>query len=120
MRSNIADHPAWSTALSGAKGVRREAPSKENRYRTEDFCRLGLVLSDSIAIVSACVLAYWVRFDVLGRLLPPESFFAPSGGRSSFSYWASILSGGTLLVMILFLNGAYQNRALLRFATHFS
>jgi FlaA1/EpsC-like NDP-sugar epimerase len=60
-----------------------------------------------------------VRFDVLGQVLPPESFFAPSGARSSFSYWASILAGGALLVMILFLNGAYENRTLLRFRRFF-
>jgi exopolysaccharide biosynthesis polyprenyl glycosylphosphotransferase len=119
MPSNIADHPAWSTTPSGARDVWRGAPSRENRYRAEDFCRLGLVLSDSIAIVSACALAYHVRFDVLRQLLPPESFFAPSGARSSFSYWASILSGGALLVMILFLNGAYENRTLLRFRRFF-
>jgi exopolysaccharide biosynthesis polyprenyl glycosylphosphotransferase len=119
MPSNIADHPDWSTAVSGRKQVRREAASRQSRYRAEDLCRLGLVLSDSIAIVSACVLAYYVRFEVLDRLLPPESFLAPSGARTSFSYWASILSGGALLVMILFLNGAYENETLLRFRRFF-
>jgi exopolysaccharide biosynthesis polyprenyl glycosylphosphotransferase len=119
MPSKMADHPACSTVLGGAKEVQREARSRETRYRAEDFCRLALVLSDSIAIVSACALAYYVRFDVLGQLLPPESFFAPSGTRSSFSYWASILSGGALLVMILFLQGAYENRTLLRFRCFF-
>ncbi len=92
---------------------------KEMRYRAEDFCRLGLVFSDLITIFSALVLAYYVRFDVLARLLPPESFFAPSGGNGIENYAASILLGATLLLFILFLNGAYENRTLLRFRRFF-
>jgi exopolysaccharide biosynthesis polyprenyl glycosylphosphotransferase len=116
--TTIASDPARSCTIN-AEEAWHEVVSREKRYRAEELCRLGLVVSDSIVIIGACLLAYYVRFDLLGRLLPPESFLAPSGQRSSLSYWASILSGAALLVMILFLNGAYQNRALLRFRHSF-
>ena len=98
---------------------RRTALPKQERYRAEDFCRLSFLFSDLIVIFGALVLAYYARFDVLGRVLPPESFFAPVGGRGIADYSASILFGGILLPFILFLNGAYENRTLLRFRRSF-
>ena len=89
------------------------------RYRAEDFCRLGFVLSDLMAIFSALILAYYVRFDGLGRLLPPESFFAPSGANGIENYAGSILLGAPLLLFVLLLKGAYENRTLLRFRRFF-
>jgi FlaA1/EpsC-like NDP-sugar epimerase len=89
------------------------------RYRAEDLCRLGFLFTDLVAIFSALVLAYYVRFDFLGRVLPPEALFAPTGGGGLASYIASIVFGGVLLLLILFLNGAYENRTLLRFRRSF-
>jgi exopolysaccharide biosynthesis polyprenyl glycosylphosphotransferase len=85
------------------------------RYRAEDFCRLSFFFADSIAIFGGLVLSYYIRFDVLARALPPESFLAPVGGRGIDSYAPSILVGGVLLHFILFVNEAYDNKALLRF-----
>ena len=92
---------------------------KQDRYRAEDFCRLGFLFSDLITIVSALVAAYYARFDVLAWLLPPESFFAPSGEIQIKDYAGSILLGAALLIVILFLNGAYENWTLLRFRRFF-
>ena len=92
---------------------------KEMRNRAEAFCRLTFLLSDFVAIFSALVIAYYARFDVLAWLLPAESFFAPSGGIQIENYATSIVLGSTLLVFILFLNGAYDNRTLLRFRCFF-
>jgi exopolysaccharide biosynthesis polyprenyl glycosylphosphotransferase len=96
-----------------------DARLKEMRYRAEDLCRLGFLLSDLVTIFGALVLAYYLRFDLLERVLPPESFFAPTGGRGLGSYMASIVFGGVLLLLIFFLNGAYENRTLLRFRRSF-
>jgi exopolysaccharide biosynthesis polyprenyl glycosylphosphotransferase len=92
---------------------------KETRYRAQDLSRLGFVFSDLVAIFGALVVAYYVRFDFLGRVLPPESFFTPIGRLGLSSYMASIVFGCVLLLMILFLNGAYENRTLLRFRRSF-
>ena len=56
--------------------------TKEMRYRAEDLCRLAFLFSDSFAIFGALVAAYYIRFDLLRRLLPPDFILAPSGGRS--------------------------------------
>jgi exopolysaccharide biosynthesis polyprenyl glycosylphosphotransferase len=105
--------------VAGVNQVDCEILPKETRYRTEDLCRLGFVVSDLVAIFSALVLGYYMRFDFLRRVLPPESFFAPIGGRGLASYTASIVFGSVLLLLILFVNGAYENRTLLRFRRSF-
>ena len=57
-----------------------DAITKEMRYRAEDLCRLAFLFSDSFAILGALVAAYYIRFDLLGRILPPDFILAPSGG----------------------------------------
>jgi len=99
--------------------VEDDAALKEMRYRAEDLCRLGFVLSDVVAIFGALILGYYARFDLLERVLPPKSFFAPASGLHLASYVTSIVFGGVLLLLILFLNGAYENRTLLRFRRSF-
>jgi exopolysaccharide biosynthesis polyprenyl glycosylphosphotransferase len=119
MPSTFADLPPPVAAFGSPEEVTRAMLAKEMRYRAEDICRLGLVVSDSVAIFSALVTAYYTRFTVLGRVLPPESFFAPSGMNGLANYGPSILFGAVLLFLILFLNGAYQSRTLLRFRRSF-
>ena len=96
---------ATSSGSERAKRLPREV-----RYRAEDFCRLGFVFSDLVAIFGALILAYYARFDGLAWLLPPKSLLAPSGVSGIEDYAASILLGATLLLFILFLDGAYENR----------
>jgi exopolysaccharide biosynthesis polyprenyl glycosylphosphotransferase len=105
--------------VAGINQVDSEILPKETRYRTEDLCRLGFVVSDLVAILSALVLGYYMRFDFLRRVLPPDSFFAPIGGSGLASYMGSIILGGVLLLFILFLKGAYENGTLLRFRRSF-
>ena len=105
---------ATSSGSERAKRLPREV-----RYRAENFCRLGFVFSDLVAIFGALILAYYARFDGLAWLLPPESLLAPSGVSGIEDYAASILLGATLLLFILFLDGAYENRTLLRFRRFF-
>ena len=107
------------SALENLQGLAHCELTKEMRYRAEDICRLGFVFADLITIFGALVLAYYARFDLLSRLLPPESFFAPSGVSGIENYAASILFGAALLLFILFLNGAYDNGTLLRFRRFF-
>ena len=104
-------------ALRDSEGAR--VLPKQDRYYAEDFCRLGFLFSDLLTIVSALVAAYYARFDVLAWLLPPESFFAPSGEIQIKDYAGSIFLGAALLIVILFLNGAYENWTLLRFRRFF-
>jgi exopolysaccharide biosynthesis polyprenyl glycosylphosphotransferase len=99
--------------------VARAAVSKETRYRAEDICRLALLTSDAIAVFGALVLAFYIRFNFLGRTLPPEFFLAPSGEPGLANYSVSIVFGGVLLLLIQFLDGAYQTRTLLRFRRSF-
>ena len=119
MPSTFADPSPHVATSRGIKELACGALPKETRYRAQDLSRLGFLLSDLVAIFGALVLAYYVRFDFLGRVLPPESFFAPTGPRGLSSYMASIVFGCVLLLMILFLNGAYENRTLLRFRRSF-
>jgi exopolysaccharide biosynthesis polyprenyl glycosylphosphotransferase len=116
MPSTFAD-PSFPVA--GINQVDYGVLPKETRYRAEDLCRLGFLVSDLVAIFSALVLGYYVRFDFLGRVLPPDSFFAPIGGSGLTSYMGSIIFGGMLLLLILFLKGAYENGTLLRFRRSF-
>ena len=92
--------------------------TREMRYRTEDLCRLAFLFSDSFAILGALVAAYYIRFDFLGRLLPPDFILAPSGGKLA-NYAPSILLGAAILFLILFGTGAYDSRVLLRFRRSF-
>ena len=92
---------------------------KHSRYRAEDLCRVSFFIVDSFAIFGGLVLSYYIRFDVLGRALPPESFLAPIGGRGIESYAESIVLGGGLLQLILLLKEAYDNKTLLRFRCSF-
>ena len=92
---------------------------KHSRYRAEDLCRVSFFIVDSFAIFGGLVLSYYIRFDVLGRALPPESFLAPIGGRGIESYAESIVLGGGLLQLILLLKEAYDNKTLLRFRRSF-
>ena len=119
MPSTFTDPPPHVAASRGIKEVDCRVPPKETRYRAEGLCRLGFLLSDLVTIFGALVLTYYVRFDFLGRMLPPEAFFAPTGRRGLASYVASIVFGGVLILLILFLNGAYESRTLLRFRRSF-
>ena len=92
--------------------------TKEMRYRAEDLCRLAFLLSDSFAILGALLAAYYIRFDLLRRILPPAFILAPSGGNLG-SYVPSILLGAAILFLILFGTGAYDSRVLLRFRRSF-
>src|SRR6476659_6794404 len=92
--------------------------TREMRYRTEDLCRLAFLFSDSFAILGALVAGYYIRFDFLGRLLPPDFILAPSGGDLA-SYVPSIVLGVVILFLILFGTGAYDSRVLLRFRRSF-
>jgi exopolysaccharide biosynthesis polyprenyl glycosylphosphotransferase len=89
------------------------------RYRAEDRCKLSFGVSDSIATLGALILGFYARFDLLGSVLPPESFFAPIGVRAIGDYANSILLGALLLQLILYVNEAYANRTLLRFRRTF-
>ena len=51
------------------------------RFRTEDLCRLAFLFSDSFAILGALVAAYYIRFDFLGRVLPPDFILARGKSR---------------------------------------
>ncbi|MET0223916.1 MAG: hypothetical protein ABW346_06020, partial [Terrimicrobium sp.] len=88
------------------------------RFRAEDLCRLAFLFSDSFAILGALVAAYYIRFDFLGRLLPPDFILAPSGGNLA-NYVPSILLGAAILFLILSGTGAYDSRVLLRFRRSF-
>ena len=88
------------------------------RYRAEDLCRLAFLFSDSFAILGALLAAYYIRFDLLGRILPPDFILAPSGGNLA-SYAPSIVLGAAILFLILFGTGAYDSRVLLRFRRSF-
>jgi exopolysaccharide biosynthesis polyprenyl glycosylphosphotransferase len=104
-------------------GERREvsqSPStRERRYRAEDICRLALLVSDIFAVFGALVAAFYIRFDFLGNVLPPEFFIAPTGVTGIGSYRQSIFLGALTLLVILFLKGAYESRTLLRFRRSF-
>ncbi|HEY5813426.1 MAG TPA: hypothetical protein VIT23_12340, partial [Terrimicrobiaceae bacterium] len=99
--------------------VEQGMSSKEMRYRAEDICRLAFLVSDSVAAFAALITAYYVRFDFFRYLLPPESFLAPSHNVTLANYEHSILLGTLILFVILFLKGAYEGRALLRFRRFF-
>jgi hypothetical protein len=58
--------------------------------------RLGLLFADLIIIVSALVMAYYVRFNLLASLVPRESFFALSLGIYIENYAGSIVFGAAL------------------------
>ena len=93
--------------------------TKEMRYRAEDLCRLAFLLSDSFAILGALVAAYYIRFDLLRRLLPPDFILAPLGGHDLRSYLSRIALGAAILFLILLGTGAYDSRVLLRFRRSF-
>ena len=111
--------PSPFPSFDGLKEAAHAVLSKETRYRAEDICRLALLTSDAIAVFGALVLAFYIRFNFLGRTLPPEFFLAPSGEPDLVNYSASIVFGGVLLLFIQFLDGAYQTRTLLRFRRSF-
>ena len=110
------------TATASALPTLVERPEctipKETRYRAEDLCRLAFLLSDFIAIFGALIAAYYIRFDLLRRILPPHFILAPSGG-SLASYAPSIGLGAAILFLILSGTGAYDSRVLLRFRRSF-
>ena len=89
------------------------------RYRAEDRCKLAFGVADLIAILGALILGFYARFDFLGSVLPPESFLAPIGDWAIGDYVNSILLGALLLQLILYVNEAYGNKALLRFRLTF-
>ena len=98
---------------------RPERPiTRDMRDRAEDLCRLAFLFSDSFAILGALVAAYYIRFDLLRRILPPSFILAPSGGNPA-SYVPSIALGAAILFLILFGTGAYDSRVLLRFRRSF-
>jgi len=92
--------------------------TREMRYRAEDLFRFAFLFSDSFAIFGALVVGYYIRFDLLGRILPPGFILSPSGGNLA-SYIPSILLSATILFVILFGTGAYDSRVLLRFRRSF-
>jgi exopolysaccharide biosynthesis polyprenyl glycosylphosphotransferase len=107
--------PSPLARFSAIREAARAALLKETRYRAEDICRLALVASDAVVVFGALTLAFYIRFDLLGRTLPPEFFLAPSPEAGLLSYMGSIAFGGVLLLFVQFLNGAYQTRTFLRF-----
>jgi exopolysaccharide biosynthesis polyprenyl glycosylphosphotransferase len=108
-----------SSFIENVPATKRRADAKERRYRAEDLCRLALILSDALAVFGALLTAYYLRFDFLGNVLPPESFIAPTGVTSLASYGQSIVLAALTLFIILFLKGAYESRTLLRFRRSF-
>ncbi|HEY5812587.1 MAG TPA: sugar transferase [Terrimicrobiaceae bacterium] len=111
--------PAQPPPVGDFRKVEQGMSSKEMRYRAEDICRLAFLVSDSVAAFAALITAYYVRFDFFRYLLPPESFLAPSPSVTLANYGQSILLGTLILFVILFLKGAYEGRALLRFRRFF-
>ncbi|MGB8465696.1 MAG: exopolysaccharide biosynthesis polyprenyl glycosylphosphotransferase [Terrimicrobiaceae bacterium] len=111
--------PSPLARFSAFREVARAALLKETRYRAEDICRFALLTSDAVVVLGTLMLAFYIRFDFLGRTLPPESFLAPSAGPGLPSYAGTIVFGGALLLFIQFLDGAYQTRTLLRFRRSF-
>jgi exopolysaccharide biosynthesis polyprenyl glycosylphosphotransferase len=111
----VAPLPPAGTRRGSLPGM----PTRETRYRGEDICRLALIVSDTFAVLGALIAAYYVRFDFLGQVLPPEFFLAPTGAIGLASYGQSILLGAVTLFVILFLKGAYENQTLLRFRRSF-
>ena len=111
----LAPQPQLSDRLEGEASV----PAREMRYRAEDLCRLALLASDSFAVFGALIAAYYLRFDFLAQVLPPESFLAPIGTTGLASYRDSVLLGAGTLFGILFLKGAYETRTVLRFRRSF-
>ena len=89
------------------------------RYRAEDLCRLAFLFSDCFAVFGALIAAYYIRFDLLGRVLPPDFILAPSGEKNLASYVPSIVLGAAILFLILSGTGAYDSRVLLRFRRSF-
>ena len=68
-----------SSSLAFQRGSIAESFPKRRGSMPKISAAWVSLLSDLVAIFSALVSAYYVRFDFLRRVLPPESFFAPTG-----------------------------------------
>ena len=119
MPSSVADRPP-PAAFGGPKEVAWTALSKQGRYRAEDFCRLGIrgfpIRLRSLVHSSWLIMRGSMFSGGCCRRNPSLRRLVDVALRA---ICASILSGGVLLLFILFLNGAYENRTLLRFRRFF-
>jgi hypothetical protein len=77
---------------------------KETRYRVQDLSRLGSLLSDLVAIFGALVVAYYVRFNFLGRALPESCAggAAPHYGRTLHSKGPNRTEGARIAYILAF------------------
>lgn len=118
----VSFHP--SKGLQRTKSFRQKGDlsavfSRETRFQIADSFRICLMASDTFAVISALIAGFYVRFELFGRLLPPQSLFAPAKEVTVASYLPSIVLGAGLQLLFLLATGAYQSRTLLRFRRFF-
>ncbi len=92
---------------------------RETRHRYEEICRFGLVLTDIISIVGGLVGAFYFRFLLPQNFFPDGWLFAPDEAVTIHYYLQSMLLGGSLLLALFLVGGAYQGNTLLRFRRSF-
>ncbi len=110
--------PGMSARTAGTPGGESQGHSsrhhlKKRPEREKDAlrCRWVLFLSDSLMIFLGLVAAFYLRFELPEALFPTDAL----AGKTLSSYWHRIYFGSALALVLLFLCGAYEAHAALRF-----
>ncbi len=104
---------------SGASSSSPQFVPREKRHHYERVCRFWLGVTDVLAILGGLVAAFYIRFSLLGILLPADVALAPSLDITLTDYIERIGIGSGLTLLLLLICGAYEGNTLLRFRRSF-